>query len=92
MRGSRGIPARDSSAACGVFAGFDVHRTAGRRAGQARPLINKRFLLNERSSRPFNRTGETLVPPLPAVRGNGDTRATSPIVAFRVDDGGAPAG
>jgi len=32
----REIPARNSSAAGGVFAAFDVNRAAGRRAGQAR--------------------------------------------------------
>jgi len=44
----------DSSAVAGVFAGLDVHRAAGRRAGQARaakrsnglPLIVEKLVAN----------------------------------------------
>jgi len=41
-RGSRGFGARESSAAVGVFAGLDVHRAAGGRAGQARAAKRNR--------------------------------------------------
>jgi len=60
-RGSGEIGARDSAIVGGAFAGFDVHRAAERRAGQARaakrirsnspPLIVENLVTNTFPSR-----------------------------------------